>query len=51
MIGFVTRINVKKNKVAPPFKKAEIPVLFAEGYYRAGDIVEAALAYGLITRA
>jgi recombination protein RecA len=51
LIGFVTKISVKKNKVAPPFKKAEIPVLFAEGYYRSGDIVEAALAYDLITRA
>ena len=51
LIGFVSRINVKKNKVAPPFRKAEIPVLFSEGYYRVGDIVEAALSYGLITRA
>lgn len=51
LIWFVTRITVKKNKVAPPFKKAEIPVLFTEWYYRSGDIVEAALAYGLITRA
>ncbi len=51
LIGFVSRITIKKNKVAPPFKKAEIPVLFSEGYYRVGDIVEAALSYGLITRA
>ena len=51
LIGFVTRVNVKKNKVAPPFRKAEIPVLFTEWYYSQWDIVEAALAYDLITRA
>jgi len=50
LIGFVTRITVKKNKVAPPFRKAEIPVLFTEWFYRTGDIVESALAYELITR-
>jgi len=50
LIGFVTRINVKKNKVAPPFRKAEVPVLFSEWFYTTGDIVEAALAYELITR-
>ena len=51
LIGFVTRVKVVKNKVAPPFKKAEIPVKFDQGYYKTGDIVECALAYGLITRA
>jgi len=51
LIGFVSRITVKKNKVAPPFRKAMIPVLFSEGYYRVGDIVESALSYELITRA
>ena len=51
LIGFVSKITVKKNKVAPPFKKALIPVLFSEWYYRSGDIVEAALTFGLITRA
>ncbi len=50
LIGFVTRITVKKNKVAPPFRKAEVPVLFTEWFYTTGDIVEAALAYELITR-
>ncbi len=51
LIWFVTRIKVVKNKVAPPFRKAEIPVLFSEGFYRSGDVVESALAFGLITRA
>ncbi len=51
LIGFISKITVKKNKVAAPFKKALIPVLFSEGYYRSGDIVEAALTFGSITRA
>lgn len=51
LIGFVSKITVKKNKVAPPFKKALIPVLFSEGYYRSGDVVEAALTFWSITRA
>lgn len=51
LIWFRTKIKIVKNKVAPPFKKAEIPVKFDQGYYKTGDIVECALAYGLISRA
>ena len=51
LIGFVTRVKIVKNKVAPPFKKAEVPVLFNSGYDRYGDVIESWLAYGLLTRA
>lgn len=49
-IGYIAKVKIVKNKVAPPFKKAEIPVLFSQGYDRATDLVETALLFGLITR-
>jgi len=50
-IGYVARLKIVKNKVAPPFKTAEIPVLFSQGYDHMTDIIEAALLFGLITKA
>lgn len=49
--GYIAKIKVLKNKVAPPFKKIEIPVIFWEWYDQNTDLVEAALNLGLITRA
>lgn len=49
-IGYIAKVKIVKNKVAPPFKKAEIPVLFSQGYDRATDLVECALLFNLITR-
>lgn len=49
--GYLAKIKIVKNKVAPPFKKAEIPVLFWTWYDQMADIVEAGLAFNLITRA
>jgi recombination protein RecA len=50
-VGHMIKIKVVKNKVAPPFKKCEIPVLFGVGFDREGDLVEAGMLLGLITRA
>ncbi len=49
--GYKAKIKVVKNKVAPPFRNAEIIIRFNEGIDKFADIVDAAMELGLITRA
>lgn len=47
-IGNRVVVKVVKNKVAPPFKKVEVDLLFGEGISRELEVLDAALQYGLI---
>ncbi|MBS0203484.1 MAG: recombinase RecA [Planctomycetes bacterium] len=51
IIGMRMKIKIVKNKVAPPFRQTEVDLLGARGISLEGDLIDLALAYGLITRA
>lgn len=50
-VGYAIKVKVAKNKIAPPFKKAELPVRRWQGYDPIGDMIEAGLLLGAISRA
>ena len=44
------RVKIVKNKVAPPFKKVELDLLFNEGISYVGSVLDAAMKYGMIVK-
>ncbi|MBC8492325.1 MAG: recombinase RecA [Chloroflexi bacterium] len=50
IIGSRTRVRVTKNKVAPPFKKAEFDIMYNEGISRVGDVLDLATEMDLVTK-
>lgn len=50
VVGNRTRVTVKKNKVAPPFKVAEFDIMFNEGISTTGDLIDLGVEYDVITK-
>lgn len=50
LIGNRTKIKVVKNKVAPPFRQAEVDIVYGEGISREGSLVDVAVEYNIMEK-
>jgi recombination protein RecA len=50
VIGNRTKVTVKKNKVAPPFRVVEFDIMYNEGISKVGDVLDIAVEEGIVEK-
>jgi len=50
VIGNLTKIKIVKNKVAPPFKQADVDIVYGEGISKTGDLLDLGVAQGIVDK-
>jgi len=50
VIGNHVKIKVVKNKVAPPFRVAELDIIYGEGFSKVGELVDLGVEYNIVKK-
>lgn len=50
VLGNLTKVKIVKNKVAPPFRKAEFDIVYGEGISRTGEIIDLGTEHGIVKK-
>ena len=50
IIGNEVKVKVVKNKVAPPFRRAEFEIMYGEGICRVGEVVDLGVDFGILEK-
>ncbi|MGB2131411.1 MAG: recombinase RecA [Marinobacterium sp.] len=50
VVGNETRVKVVKNKVSPPFRQAEFQIMYGQGIYHMGEVVDLGVQQGLVDK-